>query len=94
MIQPVCVEPRPGYRIWLRYSDGLSGEIDLSGLVDRGVFEAWSNPGYFEKVHIATHRAISWDEGIELCADALYLELSGKTIEEVMPGARFLAQDA
>ncbi len=80
MIQPVCVEPRPGYRIWVRYSDGMAGEIDLSGLVDRGVFEAWSNPGYFEKVRIAPHRAIAWDEDIELCADALYLELTGKIV--------------
>ena len=94
MIQPVCVEPRPEYRIWLEYSDGMVGEVDLSGLVGSGAFEAWSNPGCFEKVHIAPHRAIAWDEDIELCADALYLELTGKSIEEVMPGAKFLAQDA
>ena len=85
MIQPVCVEPRPEYRIWLEYSDGMVGEVDLSGLVGSGAFEAWSNPGCFEKVHIAPHRAIAWDEDIELCADALYLELTGKSIEEVMP---------
>ena len=94
MIQPVCVEPRPGNRIWIQYSDGLEGEIDLSTLVGRGVFKAWSKPGCFEKVRIAPHRAIAWDEGAELCADALYLELTGKSIEEVMPGAKFLAQDA
>lgn len=94
MIQPVCVEPRAGNRIWIRYSDGLEGEIDLSGLVGRGAFKAWSKPGCFEKVRIAPHRAIAWDEDAELCADALYLELTGKSIEEVIPGAKFLAQDA
>ena len=29
-IRPTAVAPREGYRIWLRYSDGVSGEVDLS----------------------------------------------------------------
>ena len=94
MIQPICVEPRPGYRIWIRYSDGVSGEIDLSGLAGSRAFQPWNNPGYFEKVHIASHRAIAWDDDIELCPDALYLKLTGKPVEEVMQGARFLAANA
>ena len=94
MIQPIFVEPRPGYRIWVQYSDGVAGEVDLSGLVGRGVFQAWRTPGYFEKVHVASHRAIAWYDDVELCSDALYLELTGKSIEEVMPGAKFLAQNA
>ena len=80
MIQPIFVEPRPGYRIWVQYSDGVAGEVDLSGLVGRGVFQAWCTPGYFEKVHVAPHRAIVWDDDIELCADALYLKLAGKCL--------------
>ena len=51
MIRPIKVEPRPGYRIWLEYADGVSGEVDLSGMVGKGVFKAWDEPGYFEKVH-------------------------------------------
>ena len=94
MIQPIYVEPRPGYRIWVEYSDGMAGEIDLSGFVGRGAFEVRSNPGYFEKVRIASHRAIAWDDDIELCSDALYLKLTGKSVEEVMPGAKFLAENA
>ena len=69
MIQPIFVEPRPGYRIWVQYSDGVAGEVDLSGLVGRGVFQAWRTPGYFEKVHVASHRAIAWYDDVELCSD-------------------------
>ena len=94
MIQPIYVEPRPGYRIWIQYSDGVAGEIDLSGLAGRGVFQVWCGPGHFEKVHITPHRAIAWDDDIELCADALYLKLTGKSLEAVMPRARRLAQNA
>ena len=94
MIQPIRVEPRPGYRVWIEFADGVAGEVDLSDLAGRGVFQAWNTPGYFKKVYITPHRAIAWDDDIELCADALYLKLTGKSLEDIMPGARFLAQDA
>lgn len=83
MVRPVEVEARPGYRIWLRYSDGAAGEVDLSGVAGQGVFKAWDEPGHFEKVHIAPHRAIAWDDEVELCPDALYMELTGKSWEEL-----------
>ena len=83
MVIPVEVEARPGYRIWLRYSDGTAGEVDLSDVAGQGVFKAWDEPGCFEKAHIAAHRAIAWDDEVELCADALYLELTGKSWDEL-----------
>ena len=94
MIHPIRVELRGKYRIWLQFSDGASGEIDLSDVAGRGVFKAWDEPGYFGQVYIAPHRAIAWSADIDLCPDALYMELTGKSVEEVMPGARFLLQDA
>ena len=78
MLHPTEVHARPDYRLWLRYSDGTAGEVDLSRLAGKGVFAAWKEPGRFERVHIAPHRAIAWDNELELCADDLYLELTGK----------------
>ena len=77
MIRPIEIEAREGYRIWLRYSDGTTGEVDLSNIAGRGVFEKWNEPGYFEKVYIAPHRAIAWDDDLELCPDSLYMEITG-----------------
>ena len=94
MIRPTKVKAREGYRIWVRYSDGITGEIDLSDLTGRGVFEAWSRPGYFEKVYIASNGAIAWGDDIDLCPESLYIELTGKSIEEVMPGVLLRMQDA
>ena len=37
MIAVLAVAPRAGYRVWLRYSDGASGEVDLSDVAGRGV---------------------------------------------------------
>lgn len=85
MIRPTAVEARDGYRIWLRYSDGTSGEVDLSDFAGRGVFKSWDEPGGFGKVHIAPHRAIVWDENLELCPDALYIELTGSASFDEIP---------
>ncbi len=93
MIRPTDVEPRGGHRIWLRFSNGTTGEIDLSGLAGRGVFEAWNDREFFDTVHIATTRGIAWGADVELCPDALYLRLTGKSVEDVMPGARALVED-
>ncbi len=86
MIRVTKVEPRRGNRIWLLYSDGVSGVVDLSGLTGKGVFQAWDQPGAFDCVHVATHGAVAWNDEIELCPDALYMELTGKSPEQVLSG--------
>jgi hypothetical protein len=94
MLKPLEVLPRSGYRIWLRYSDGAQGEVDLSHLAGRGAFRAWDTPGAFETVHVAEDGSISWGEGLDLCPDALYLQLTGKSPEEVFPNLKITAVDA
>ncbi len=94
MTRPVEVEPRDGFRIWIRYDDGASGVIDLSHLAGRGVFAAWNDPGRFEDVHIAPHGGIAWRSDIELCPDALYLELTGTPAEDVLEGLPSLGANA
>ena len=84
-IRPTAVAPRDGYRIWLRYSDGSAGEVDLSHLAGAGVFEAWNDRACFEAVHITEYDAVAWDEDLELCPNALYLQLTGKSLADVMP---------
>ena len=88
MSRPVAVAPRRGYRIWLRYADGVEGEVDLSRLVGTGVFVAWRDRGFFERVHIGPGHAIAWSDEIDLCPDALYLRLTGKKPEDIWPRLR------
>jgi hypothetical protein len=82
MIHPVSIEALPGYRIHVRYSDGAEGEIDLSDFAGKELFAAWRDPKFFQQVHIGEHRQIRWDDNIELCPDAMYMRLTGKTPEE------------
>lgn len=93
MIRPTAVEPRDGYRIWLRYSDGAAGEINLSPLVGQGMFAAWEDRACFAGVRLAEHGAIVWDDDLELCPDALYRQLTGKPRPAIMPAAREPAQN-
>lgn len=83
MVRPIEVKPLPGYRIWIEYDDGESGEIDLSRLAGKGVFKAWDEPGYFDRVRIDQYSAIAWDDDIDMCRYALYMELTGKSWEEL-----------
>ena len=96
MLQPVKVKPLIGYRIWIEYDNGECGEIDLSDVAGQGIFRAWDEPGFFEKVHITSHGSIAWNDEVELCPNALYMELSGKSWEELPADTdvEILVQDA
>ena len=50
--------------------------------------ESWLDRSFFEKVHVSPYGSVAWSEDVELCEDALYLRLTGKSVEEVMPAAR------
>jgi len=88
MIKPISVTALPNYRIHIAFSDGVEGEVDLSDLAGQGVFEAWKDQGFFERVHLGPGRQIQWSDEIELCPDAIYMRLTGKTPEELFPGLR------
>lgn len=88
MLRALEVEARPNYRIWIRYADGSEGEVDLSHLAGRGVFELWDDPDAFENVRIAEDGAIRWSEEVELCPDATYMKLTGKSFTEAVSAVK------
>lgn len=85
LVKPISVEPRPEYRLYIEFADGVRGEIDLSRLVGRGVFEVWKDRSFFDRVRLGEHRQVKWDDDIELSADSLYLELTHKSPEDLFP---------
>ena len=94
VFKPVAVRALSGFRLWLRYEDGVEGEVDLSHLTGRGVFAAWKDHRVFENVRVGEGGAIQWGDDIDLCPDALYLRLTGKTPEEAFPNLRAVKVDA
>jgi len=79
------VKPQKNFRLFVRYDDGTSGDVDLSTYAGRGVFSAWQEPGIFEQVRLADAGHPEWPGGIDLCPDALYMQLTGKSPEQVFP---------
>ena len=86
--------PREHFRLFLRFEDGTAGEVDLSGFAGRGVFAAWQEPGVFEEVHVTDAGGVEWPGELDLCPDALYMQLTGRSAEEVLPSLRSLASHA
>ena len=85
MLKVLEVRALPGHKIWVRYEDGVEGEVDLSRFAGKGVFSAWADRGFFETVHVSPHGSIAWSDDVELCADSIYLELTGKKPEDLFP---------
>jgi hypothetical protein len=88
MFEPLAVKALSEYRIWIRYTDGEEGEVDLSHLAGQGVFKLWEDEQKWKNVRIAEDGAIRWIEEVELCPDATYLKLTGKPPEEVFPNLK------
>ena len=83
MLRIVQVRPLPEFRLHLRYADGVEGEVDLSRLAGNGVFKSWNTPGAFESVAIGSGGELRCNDDLDLCPVALYMEITGKTPEEV-----------
>ena len=88
LIRPISVRALKNYCIHLEFSDGEKGEVDLSHLTGKGVFKAWNDYDSFKRVRVSPHRSIEWDNEIELCPDALYMQLTGKTPEQLFEQLR------
>lgn len=77
--------PQDGYKIWLKFDDGTTGEADLSHLAGKGVFALWNDVKIFEKFSIENGRRLEWADEIDLDADSLYMKLTGKKPDDVFP---------
>jgi len=73
------------YCLHLVFDDGVSGTVDLSGFVGKGVFALWRDYRAFEQVRIGSSGELTWNDQIDLCPDSLYLRVTGKKPEDIFP---------
>lgn len=63
----VACKPLPKYRIWIRFDDGLEGEVDVIHLLGKGVFEAWESVEFFNQVRVDPKSdTVIWGNEIDL----------------------------
>ena len=74
----VAAKALPNYRLWVAFQDGVKGEVDLSDLVGKGVFQRWEDPLEFAKVFVDPEmETVAWPGDLDLAPDALYRDIAG-----------------
>ncbi len=77
------------HKLEISFSDGTNGVADLSGLIQSELFARLSDEESFARFSISQNgRVLSWDEALELCADSLYLKVTGKRPQDILPGLK------
>jgi hypothetical protein len=59
-----------GHRVWVKFDDGLEGEIDLSDLLWGEVFEPLKDPAYF--ANFTVDWTLTWPNGADVAPESLY----------------------
>jgi hypothetical protein len=69
------VEARPGYRLYIEFSDGVAGEVELEERLFGPVFEPLRDEELFRQVALDEFGAPCWPNGADLAPDALHRRL-------------------
>ena len=80
----VEVRPLEGYRVFLRFDDGVQGEIDLEPLLSPfdGVFAPLRELARFREVFVDDGGTIAWPNGADLAPEILYSMTSGRPLAQ------------
>ena len=78
----IAVKPLPGYKLHLRFEDGVEGVVDLKQIIEfTGVFEPLEEYDYFAQVRVNPELGtIQWPNEADLDPDVLYATVAGQAI--------------
>jgi hypothetical protein len=61
------------YVLWVRFSDGSEGEVDLGAELEGDVFEPLRDPAYFRAFSLHPElRVVTWPNGADFAPEFLY----------------------
>jgi hypothetical protein len=71
-----------GYRLYLKFEDGVQGEVRVDELIHfDGIFAGLEDPARFSEVRVDPELGtVCWPNGADLDPDVLYAKVSGKPI--------------
>lgn len=72
MLHITKVRPTGAYRLWLEFSDGVSGEVDLAAELDGPIFQPLRDPAVLEQVSVDPEiNTIAWPNGADFAPEFL-----------------------
>ena len=74
----VEVKPEPGYRLFVRFKDGLAGRVQLRQEELTGALAPLLDTQFFEQVFIDCG-AVAWPGEIDLAPDAMYAQVANQS---------------
>ena len=75
MYRVSTVKALKGYRLFVEFTDGVKGEIDVSDRLFGPVFEPLKDWQLFSQVQIDQFGVICWPNGADLAPDAVHEDL-------------------
>jgi hypothetical protein len=80
------------HRVYLRFNNGVEGEVDLSESLEGLVFEPLRNIDFFSQFILVGH-TLSWANGADFAPEFLWDLMSSQVIaQRIMPGNANLAK--
>lgn len=78
----VEVKPLGGFRLHLRFEDGVEGDLDLDEVIEfNGIFASLRDEHEFARVRVHPELGtIIWPNGADLDPDVLYARIAGTPI--------------
>ena len=94
LLDIIEVKALGGYRLYLKFEDGVEGEVDFSELAPLdGVYEPLRDPAFFAKVRVNPDwGTICWPNDADADPMVLYARVTGR--QDVLEGKRAKTVDA
>lgn len=60
-----------GHRVWLKFSDGTEGQVDLGNELHGPIFEPLKDPEFFQQFTLEGH-TLTWPNGADFAPEYLH----------------------
>ncbi len=84
MTKVITVEPKQGYKLFVRLSNGKEGIFDTSPYLDKGIFSQLKNTSYFKQAKVL-FGGVVWPNSQDFSADTIEFELQPSAISAPYP---------
>jgi hypothetical protein len=75
------LEVRPGHRLYVEFSDGASGEVDVTAVLRGPMADPLKDEAYFALAYLDEFGVVAWPNGFDLAPEVLHARISAASGE-------------